>query len=218
MDQFYGSYYNQNAMPGQGFMQKPKKPDAFGLFFLKRCWLVLLAALVFAGFGFAVTQFIVPAGYMSSCTILVSSESNRSGYLIVTPSGPVDPTSGNVDDNKLAKTFSNILICSDEINALLKKGSKMEVSVIEDTDLIQIKVIADSSNSAYTTASMVQDRSVALFHQYYDYGRVLSVDSPKSPANSYRPFVMPAVLISAGAGALLAFFAVLIWYALKKSK
>lgn len=213
MDQYYSSYYNQNGAPapGQGFEQKAKKSDPFGLFFLKRCWIVLLAALVFAGCGFLVARFIVPAGYLSSFTILVSSESNRSGDQLA-------PISGNNENKQLVKTFAGVLERSDEINGLLENGAKMEVSVLEDTELIQIKVIADSPQDALSCATQIQKYSVELFGDYYNYGRAFCIDSPKFTTNRYRPFVLPSVLISAGAGALLGFIAVSVWYALKKSK
>ena len=170
----------------------------------KRVWIVVAALLVFAILGAVYTTFFVRDEYTAKTRMYVLNRSSEAGL------SSVDYSISNymIKDYEVLITGENVtrevidrLHLNMSVSAL---ASKISVSAIENTRVLQIVVVDNDAKRAADIANCVREISSTQIKEIMDVDAVSLVYEAEIPTGKSNPNMRKNMAIAAALGAALA--------------
>ncbi len=156
----------------------------------KKIWIIAVTAIIFAGFAFLISAFILEPEYTASCRIYVLNQSNETGIVM----SDFQVSSQMLNDYKVLITGRNV---TEEVISRLglnmstsELAKKISVTAPENTRVLQIGVTDDSASLSADIANCVQEiasRQLTEIMGVDSVKLVYKADVPKEPSSPNVP-------------------------------
>lgn len=185
------------------------------LHLLKHLWIILLVGVIAGAMGFAGTKLLIKPTYRCGFTAYVNNKtaSTQTDFL---NSSDVSAAQQLVLTYSKVIRSNSVLASADEVMNFAygeKKLKPMVGTQIEDeTEIIQVYVIADSPEEAYKIANAVAQVSPQVMADIIEGSSMKIVELPQLPDHIYQPSYLKYTIMFFGIGALLAMIVLIIIY------
>lgn len=196
-------------------MEELDLKELFNIFWHKKQYILVIIA-IFMVVGLIYTSILLTPKYKASTTLLLASNQSTEGS-----SNTISTTQAEVNLNqKLVSTYSELIKSNKILRSVIENlgiqmtesqlKSKITVTAVKDTEIIQISVIDGNAQTATNIANEIADVFGDEVKNIYNINNVYVVDKAEVPTSPYNINHIKDIIIFAFIGAIVAFVYVLI--------
>ena len=172
-------------------------------YFMKKIWIILLAAVVLAATAYSYTKLMVTPVYTSTTKVYVLNKESTNG-LSINDMTAAQQLTADVEDLVKSRRVLDSVIDSLNLSATYESlASKVSVSVKEETRMLSISVTDTNPKRAQKIANKVREVMSENVVSIMNIDSVNLVDSANLPKTPSSPSVKKNTLVGFLGGALL---------------
>ena len=185
-----------------------------------RIWLIIVALFLGGSLAFGYVRYFVQPTYAASFTAYINNRDSATSSALDISSVL---SAGDLQASRtLAQTYAQLMKSERLLSSVAEACHMQEVSYVElescleitmqnDTEVIQINVTMDDPHKAYDFACEMEEQSPDFVESIIDGTSMVIVDSPKLPSDISAPSFQNYIILGVILGGLLGLMVVILW-------
>ena len=182
---------------------------------LKKAWIIILVGAIMGAMTLLFVKLFVSPTYRCSFTAYVNNQHATASKDMLTASD-LNAAKELVLTYTTIMTSNSIMASADEVldtsYSVKQLKSMVRTEIKDDTEIIQVYVIAKSPEESYRIANAIAYVSPKIMSNIVEGSSMKIVDYPQVPDGIYKPNYVRFTLLGFGAGVLITIIVLIILY------